>query len=200
MWNDGVGVESALAGVARSPDGSLGRATAQFALRELPWRALLTLRGEGEAFFAAAAGVLGAQLPRSPGQTTVAGSRTLLWMGPDEWLLCDADGDSGALEAALRSALGASAGTVVDVSSGFSIVCLHGSCVREVLAAGCPLDLHPRVFAIGQCAQSHYFKAPVTVWRGDGDAFQVLVRRSFADYCVGMLLDAAQPCPGARHG
>ena len=35
---------------------------------------------------------------------------------------------------------------------------LSGAPVREVLAQGCPLDLHPSVFGAGQCAQSHFFK------------------------------------------
>ena len=199
MCNDGVRWESALAGLERSSDGRIGVAAAGFALREWPCRALLTLRGEGEAFFEAAAGVLGLRLPLRPGQTAVAGARRALWMGPDEWLLCDADADPCELEAALRDALAGGGGTVVDVSSGLVIVTLQGSAVRAVLAAGCPLDLHPRVFAVEQCAQSHCFKAPVTLWRGADDAFSVVVRRSFAHYAVDMLLDAAQPYLGGEH-
>lgn len=107
--------------------------------------------------------------------------------------------DAQALEADLRAALAASGGSVVDVSSGLVIVTLRGRASRAVLAAGCPLDLHPRVFGVEQCAQSHYFKAPVSLWRSDDDAFSVVVRRSFAHYCVGMLLDAAQACPGGEH-
>ncbi len=199
MCNDGVRWESALVGLERSPDGRLGPAAAGFVLRERPCRALLTLRGTGQAFFEAAAGVLGLQLPARAGQTAAAGGRRALWMGPDEWLLCDADADPSGLEASLRGALAAGGGTVVDVSSGLVIVTLQGSAARAVLAAGCPLDLHPRVFVEEQCAQSHYFKAPVTLWRGADDTFSVVVRRSFAHYAVDMLLDAAQPYLGGEH-
>ncbi len=64
--------------------------------------------------------------------------------------------------------------------------------VRELLAKGCPLDLHPRVFDVGQCAQSHLAKAPILIRQLDREpAFEIVVRRSFADYLWVWLEDAA---------
>ena len=57
---------------------------------------------------------------------------------------------------------------------------------------GCPLDLHPRVFAVGHCAQSHFFKAPLLLRAVATDAFELVLRRSFADYAGRMLLDAGE--------
>ncbi|EEP84790.1 sarcosine oxidase gamma subunit [Burkholderia mallei GB8 horse 4] len=64
---------------------------------------------------------------------------------------------------------------------------------RDVLARGCPLDLHPRVFGVGQCAQSHYFKASITLVPTGDDSYDIVVRRSFADYFCRIMLDAATP-------
>ena len=52
---------------------------------------------------------------------------------------------------------------VVAVESGAKadVVVLRGGPVYDLLAKGCPLDLHPKVFDIGQWAQSHLAKGPV---------------------------------------
>ena len=60
--------------------------------------------------------------------------------------------------------------------------------LREALAQGCPLDLHPRAFKVGQSAGSVFFKASVWLWQtGDEPTFEVLVRRSFQNYAWEML-------------
>ncbi|MGW0201911.1 sarcosine oxidase subunit gamma family protein, partial [Nonomuraea sp. NPDC003201] len=57
-------------------------------------------------------------------------------------------------------------------------------------AHGCALDLHPRAFGPGRCAQTMLARAQVVlVPREDG--FLVLVRSSFAAYLAEWLLDAA---------
>ena len=56
----------------------------------------------------------------------------------------------------------------------------------------CPLDLHPREFEPGQCAQTRLAKAGMIVSPlADGAGFEVIVRRSFADYLLRFLQDAA---------
>lgn len=62
-----------------------------------------------------------------------------------------------------------------------------------MLTRGCPLDLHPRVFKPGRCAQSHYFKASIVLIPIGNDTYEIVVRRSFADYFVRIMLDAATP-------
>jgi hypothetical protein len=62
-----------------------------------------------------------------------------------------------------------------------------------LLARGCPLDLHPRVLARGQCVQSHYFKASIVLVPLGSDSYEIVVRRSFADYFCRIMLDAAAP-------
>jgi sarcosine oxidase, subunit gamma len=114
------------------------------------------------------------------------------WLGPDEWLLVTPEGRCAAIEAALRTALVGVRSAVTDISGGQTVVALRGGAVRDLLAKGCPLDLHPRVFAAGQCAQSHLAKAPVLIRQLDGEpSFEIVVRRSYADYLWLWLEDAA---------
>ena len=60
------------------------------------------------------------------------------------------------------------------------------------LATDCPLDLHAREFKVGQCAQTRLARAGMTLSPlADGSGFEVIIRRSFADYLLLWLQDAA---------
>jgi sarcosine oxidase subunit gamma len=61
-----------------------------------------------------------------------------------------------------------------------------------LLATDCPLDLHAREFKAGQCAQTRLAKATMTLSPlADEAGFEVIIRRSFADYLLLWLQDAA---------
>ena len=161
---------------------------------ERPFLDLAVLRGNARSpgFASALERALGTAPPVAP-NTVAHGHRHLLaWMGPDEWWVQSLAPSLPSLEGTLRPVLQAESACVVDVSSGYTVLQLLGEHAREVLAKGCPLDLHPRVFGAGQCAQSHYFKAGVMLRALDAGGVEVVVRRSFADYAGRMLLDAAQ--------
>ena len=93
----------------------------------------------------------------------------------------------------LRHALAQMHVAITDVSGGQTALHLRGRHVRDVLAKGCPIDLHPRAFRIGQCAQSHLGKAPVLIAQVEEQPyFELIVRRSFADYLWTWLESAAE--------
>ena len=108
------------------------------------------------------------------------------------WLkLRDRQGE--AVGAALRQALSGIHSAVVDVGHGFTTLALQGPGSVDLLARGCPLDLHPWVFGTGALAQSHIAKAGATVLcLYAGIQYEVTVRRSFADYLVRWLCEAGQ--------
>jgi sarcosine oxidase subunit gamma len=136
--------------------------------------------------------VLGAQLPLVPNTTSASREATIYWLGPDEWLIVTPGEREQQLAAELRAALGDMFSSVTEVSGGQTIVMLRGAAVRELLSKECPLDFHPRAFAAGSCAQSHIAKAPVLLRPlEDGAVFEIVVRRSFADYFWLWLEDAA---------
>jgi len=104
-------------------------------------------------------------------RNTVAGdeSRAALWLGPDEWLVVGPPGSEAALE-------------------------LRGPRARELLEFGCPIDLDPRVFGPGRCAQTLLARANVLIWFVADDPepiYRLLVRPSFAAYVAAWLADAA---------
>lgn len=192
MLNDLV-QESPLADIEAEIAKACGSLAGCFQLTERPFVTLVTLRGTGVAFESAVQRALGLTLPQRSGGRSAAGERVALWMGPDEWLIQSTQDMAADLEQHLRASLKGLRCAVVDVSSGYTVIDIAGSAVRDVLASGCPLDLHPSVFGDGQCAQSHFFKAGVTLCRDGDERFQLIVRRSFAEYCCLMLLDAVQP-------
>ncbi|MCG0283553.1 sarcosine oxidase subunit gamma [Streptomyces sp. PSAA01] len=133
---------------------------------------------------------LGAPLPRQCGHTTASDAHTVLWLGPDEWLvLSQADGT--AVVAELGAALGADPGSVVDVSANRTTLELSGPAARQVLEKGCPLDLHPRAFGPGHAVSTTVGPVAVLLWQVDGaPTYRLFPRSSFAGYLARWLIDA----------
>jgi sarcosine oxidase subunit gamma len=172
------------AGVAAATGGAV-------TLAEVPFLAQLNLRLDPKGPAADAVGLeLGAPLPTGPG-TTTSGDVTVVWLGPDEWLVVGPPGAERDLEDRLRSAIGAEHASVVDVSAQRTTLHLTGPRARDLLAMGCALDLHPRVFGEGACAQTTLARAQVVLVGRDAGAFWLLVRASFAAYLVDWLIDAS---------
>ncbi|UCE30391.1 MAG: sarcosine oxidase subunit gamma [Burkholderiales bacterium] len=149
-----------------------------------PDAAIVNLRGDpgDPAFVAAASQAIGMPLPLAAGDCPSSGDLRVLWAGPDDWFVLGPAGTEHALAARLRTAAAGRHRAVTDVSSGYRVLRVAGPGARDLLAQGCPLDMHPRAFALGRCAGSHFFKASIWVWRTGEDAFELLVRSSFAGY------------------
>ncbi|MEE8443898.1 MAG: sarcosine oxidase subunit gamma family protein, partial [Alphaproteobacteria bacterium] len=117
----------------------------------------------------------------------------ILWLGPDEWLVLTPPRAQGPLEAALNEALAGRHVSVVDVTDARTTIRLHGADARAVLEKGCPLDLHPRAFAAGQCAQTKLAKADIVIHqRDDTPTYDLHVACSFSRYLWDWLVDAAR--------
>jgi sarcosine oxidase subunit gamma len=84
-------------------------------------------------------------------------------------------------------------GGVLDVSAQPTTLSLTGEHARDVLAAGCAIDLHPAVFRRGTAAQTMLGLTGVVLLALDdtGNSYHILVRSSFANYLARWLLDAA---------
>lgn len=163
-------------------------------LCERPLLGHLVLRGDPARrnLSSAVKRVLGVSLPRKPNTVSAANGVRVLWLGPDEWLIVTLPGREAEIIPELCDALARVFASVTDVSSAQTVIKIEGPNARDTLAKGCTLDLHPRAFAIGQCAQSHIAKAGAIVHQLDGTpSFDLFVRRSFADYLWNWLTDAA---------
>ena len=153
----------------------------------------VNLRGDAAdaAFQVGVEGAVGVRAPTSPNTVSRADETAIAWLGPDEWLVISPPDIKEGLAARLEEALTGLHASVNDISSGQTIIRLHGARAREVLNKGCPVDLHPRTFGAGQCAQSHVAKSNALIVQvNDAPTYDVIVRRSFADYLARWLLDA----------
>lgn len=137
--------------------------------------------------------VLGAPLPVTPNTWVAAGWGRAVWLAPDEWLLTSTGHAPDELEQRVRESVPPGA-AVVDVSAQRIGVRVSGRRARDVLAKGCSVDLHPRVFVRGRAAQTTVGLAGVILLALSdlGDDFLLLVRSSFAGYLADWLLDAAE--------
>ena len=165
---------------------------------ERPAGGRISLRGDpgDRAFMTAVGQALDMVLPTDPNTGIGADQASALWLGPDEWLLtCSADAAPTLIDT-LRTALAGLAAAVVDVGDASTVIGLSGPRAGDVLAKGCVLDLHPTVFVPGRLAQTLIAQADVILHRiedggADEPAFDIHVRRSFAEYLWHWLADAA---------
>ncbi len=172
-------------------------AEAGVTLGERPPRALIDLRGPGglgeAGFLTAVEAALGFLLPLNSPETAAEGAVAALWLGPDEWLVIGPDRDgagAAALADRLRAALDGQFAAVTDVSETYSVIAVAGPSARDVLAKGCPLDLHPGRFGPGHVAQTLLGRADVILHRIGAETYELYCRRSFAEYLWAWLEDA----------
>jgi sarcosine oxidase subunit gamma len=175
----------------------IGDAAAIFS--ERPSLGHVNLRGDSrdDRFIVAVEATIGIGVPPAPNSFAEGAGNTVYWLGPNEWLIVTSRGREATIARELREALAGLFVAVTEVSGGQTVIVLRGRAVRDVLAKGCPLDLHPRAFGPGRCAQSHLAKAPILVRQVDAEpTFEIIVRRSFADY-LWLWLDDANSTTGA---
>ncbi len=162
-------------------------------IKEVPFLGYLNLRGKSAntAFLAAVLKVLGCEPPAEANTMVESGDYRIYWLGPDEWLVVTPTERQGKVQGDLRKALAGVFSSVVDNSSGLTMLEITGDNAANLLATDCPLDLHSREFRAGQCAQTRLAKAGMTIAPlRKGVGFEVIIRRSFADYLLLWLQDA----------
>jgi sarcosine oxidase subunit gamma len=150
---------------------------------EVPFLAQIDLRVEE-----AVAGDAALLVPFAPNTVLRHELRAALWLGPDEWLVTGPAGSQADLIAELETALGDADRSIVDVSASRAVLDLSGQLVRDVLATGCPIDLHPSVWHPGRCAQTLFDRTPVLLEHLAGETTRVYVRPSFADDLLDRLI------------
>lgn len=159
-------------------------------LGERPHRCQINLRGNAgnPAFTSAVRQVTGLGLPTRASTVETSGDLAALWLAPDEWLLVGPGdpataGREAALVGTLRVALAGLHAAVTDVSEARTVIAVAGPRARDLLAKGTPLDLHPRMFGPGSCAQTAMASANVILRQlDDRPSYELHVLNSFADY------------------
>jgi sarcosine oxidase subunit gamma len=128
-------------------------------------------------------------LPTEPNTWTTDGERELLWLGPDEWLAVSETLPADELAYRLERAITDTAHALVDVSAARAVFELGGEHRLELLSAECGLDLHPRAWRPGVCAQTLLADVDALLQEREG-ATRVFVRPSFAAHVVRRLASA----------
>ena len=202
--------QSALAHLGLEGRGEAVRGAAGVAMSERPHRGIVNLRLDPENAEAMAAieAAFGIALPTasntSAANDTAGDADTIaLWLGPDEWWLVVPGPEPEAgpeLAEKLRAALSGHFAAITEVGESRTCIRVAGPSARALLQKGCPLDLHPRAFAAGACAQSILAKAGVTLHLfadesaaqagAEGPVLDIYVPRSFAEYLWAWLEDA----------
>jgi sarcosine oxidase subunit gamma len=139
---------------------------------------LIAAPGEREALARLTEASLGLSLPETP-RIVTGQSCDAIWSGPGQWLLrTPARGGVAALE--ILSAHGA----LSEQSDARACVRLSGPHVRDMLAKGVMLDLHPSAFTVGNAALTGIAHVGVHLWRlpdgPDGAVFEIMAPRSMA--------------------
>ena len=141
---------------------------------------------------AGAGEALGLRVPAEPCRAERAGERAALWLGPDEWLLLAPAAAGPTLGSALAAKLAGLPHSLVDVGHRQVGLAIEGGAGATLLAAGCPLDLHPDTFPVGLCTRTMLGKSEITLWRVAPETFRLEVWRSFAAYVCGFLAESAR--------
>jgi sarcosine oxidase subunit gamma len=155
-------------------------------------RSQISVRARGGAVERVAKDLSIGALP-APNRFVATPAGDCFWLGPEEWLVVGPPSSRAETLEALERAVGPEDGAAVDLSSSRVVFELRGPKARDVLASCCALDLHPRVFGPGQCAQTLVAKAPVLLSQVDeAPTYRLFVRPSLASYVVSWLVDGIE--------
>jgi methylglutamate dehydrogenase subunit D len=154
---------------------------------------VMARRGRSADLANAAHAYFGFATPYGP-KAVHAESTTLIWSGPDQFLVLSKDGGESRMEK-LRQAFSGLA-SLSDQSHARVLIRIAGPQARVMLAKLSSIDLHASAFPAGSAAATSIDHTSVNLWRGrnpdDGEAvFELLMFATFAQSLWHAMLDAA---------
>jgi sarcosine oxidase subunit gamma len=152
-------------------------------LREAKLLGHLNLRGNSNntEFKEGVEKVLGLTLPLAPCTSAQNDDATIMWLSPDEWLIIVEGGREETIEATLRESITGHF-AVSDISGGQTILEISGPDCIKVLQKSTGYDFHLKQFPVGKVIGTAFAKSSTHIRRTGEYSFQLIVRRSFADY------------------
>jgi len=118
-----------------------------------------------------------------------AGDISIRWISPDEWLVIAPGTLVFDLEKKLREAIDGHC-SIVNVSGGQTVITLSGKDAVNVLKKSTGYDIHDRNFPVGKVVTSTFAKTQTVIRRTGAESWELVVRRTFADYVWLWLQDA----------
>ena len=151
-------------------------------VREITGRAVVQalVAPGGERFFKPPSGqAAGAGLPQ-PGKAQHTALGLLLWSGPGQYLVMSDGAAPADLIASTRECFGPVA-ALIDQSDSRAMLRLGGPRIRDCLAKGVALDLHPSAFSTGDCALTNIHHVSVQLWQiNDAPVYEMAFARSYS--------------------
>lgn len=124
-------------------------------------------------------------------QTSRAGALKAIWIGPQTWLVTGPFSETDNLADRVLAAA-TDAASVVDQTFGKVVLRLSGAPARDVLAKGCRIDLHPRVFGPGRAAVTPLAQIAGVVLQVDAaPTFDLIVPSTLAEAFRDWILASA---------
>jgi heterotetrameric sarcosine oxidase gamma subunit len=153
---------------------------------------VMSRRGQGADLAKAAKASFGVAAPNAP-KAVQAKDATLIWSGPDQFLVLSKNGKH--TMQTLAPALSGPA-SLSDQSHARVLISVSGAKAHTMLAKLSSIDLNAGAFPIGAAAATSMDHTSITLWRGndrpDGPAvFNLLVFATFAESLWHTMLDAA---------
>lgn len=178
--------------------GRFGRAVSTPGLRvqsllPVAFASVIARRGKVAAARSAARQAWGIELPVT-GRAACSDQIAFLGLGPDQWLAVAA---VAAADDEFEVRLGqtfAESASLFDQSGGRILLELSGPRVRDVLAKGFAIDLHPTAFGPGQVASTLVSHLNVQLWQVSGEPrYRVIVVRTwFSSFWRWLAASAAE--------
>jgi sarcosine oxidase subunit gamma len=152
-------------------------------LREAKLLGHLNLRGNANdpAFLKGVKNTLDLDLPLAPCSSAQNSESTIMWLSPDEWLIIIEGGTEAAVEDKLRQSLSGHF-AVSDISGAQTMLEISGKNCLQLLQKSIGYDLHLDSFPINKVIGTALAKSSAHIRRTGEYDFQLIIRRSFADY------------------
>lgn len=125
--------------------------------------------------------VIGITWPQSVG-SVAEGKGRVLCVGPTDWIVLASNLEATEIIKRLQSSASKIGLSTVDISDAIAVMQLSGSDVREVLAQGCGMDLHPHAFPRCTCARTRFAHVPLILHCTEPLTFHCYVSRSYQSY------------------
>lgn len=140
--------------------------------------------------------LLGVALPMVPltsvtKDDTSIGKVSVRWVSPDEWLIIVPGDKAFDMETRFFETLSGHF-SLVNISGGSTVFEVSGDQVVGMLKKSIPVDLHRSVFPVGKVVSTIFAKSGAIVCRLGDNRFELVVRRSFADYLWLWIQDASR--------
>lgn len=158
-------------------DGTAGAVMEE--LRGIAIASITARRGTTDEIAKRMRAVYGVGLPE-PGRRLDGKGASITWAGPDTWRIAKPGAAEDDFEAEILEHLKGLA-AVVELTHAVALFRLSGERIRDVLAKGFTIDLHPRAFGVGRAAVTVVAHVTVQIAQvADAPVYEIAVPRSLA--------------------